>query len=110
MARITAKKSGTTIMIDIAGEAAAHHCAKACEFLKTVVEGNWISCRIDMTKTTDADVSNLQMLLSFRRSMSERGKAVAFAALSSDHAVTAAAASVGLSGEFSAAQEQHNGL
>lgn len=105
MARITAKKSGTTILIDIAGEAAAHHCAKACAFLKTIVDGNWTSSRIDMSKVTDADVSYLQMLLSFRRSMNEKGKTVTFAALPSDHAVTAAAALVGLSGEFAGAEE-----
>lgn len=109
MARITARKSGTTMLIDIAGEAAAHHCAKACEFLKTIVDGNCSGCRIDMTKTTEADLSYLQMLLAFRRSMNGKGKTVSFSDLPSGHAVTAAAASFGLSAEF-AAQEQNNGL
>jgi anti-anti-sigma regulatory factor len=87
MARIVAKKSGRSILVEISGEAGSAHAAKARDFFLSVVAGGYGACTVDLNKTTLMDMQYLQMLLSFQRSMEKSGEIVIFLPLPEEHPV-----------------------
>lgn len=96
MARIVAKKSGRSILVEIEGDALSQHAAKARDFFLSVVAGGYPSCTVDFKKTASMDMQYLQMLLAFRRSMEKSGEIVIFLPLPDEHPVLLFFANAGI--------------
>ena len=85
MARIVFKKKGTSMSVEVNGEATMQYAIKAKEYFLSVVNGECTDCTVDLKKTDGIDMSFLELLLSFRKTMIQKNKKIEFVQLPNDH-------------------------
>jgi hypothetical protein len=96
MARIVLKKSGTSMHIDVSGEATMRYAVKAKDYFASVVNGESAECRVDLEKVISMDLSFIEFLLSFQKTMIQKNKKIEFSQLADNHVVSSFLSRIGI--------------
>jgi ABC-type transporter Mla MlaB component len=69
----------------LSGDATMNHASKVRDFLLTLVSGEYDACEFDLKDVSGIDISFMELLVSFRMSMTREKKQVTFRSLPKDH-------------------------
>lgn len=100
MAKMTARKMGSTLLVEAAGELSISYAPKACNFFKSVSEGDYLACYLDMNNIEGIDLSFIELLLSFKRTMVSAGKTFIITKLPEDHIFSKSLSEIGIDQEI----------
>ena len=88
MAQIICRKKGSTVFVELKGDALLQWIPKAKELFGTLVSGNCTECHISVAEVKEIDLPYIELLSSFRRTMAREHKKVIFEPLPNDHPLT----------------------
>jgi anti-anti-sigma regulatory factor len=88
MARIICRKTGSIFFLELIGSASLQNAEKAKAFFLTIVNGNCSECHIDMSGIQEMDLSYVELLVSFSRTMERENKKLFFSKLPEGHPVS----------------------
>ncbi|HOU84596.1 MAG TPA: hypothetical protein PLA54_07605 [Spirochaetota bacterium] len=96
MAKMTAKKMGTTLLVEASGELSISYAPKAYKFFKSVVQEDYIACYLDLHNIEGIDLSFIELLLSFKRTMVSVGKTFIITKLPDEHVFAGSLSEIGI--------------
>ncbi|MGL4369172.1 MAG: STAS domain-containing protein [Spirochaetota bacterium] len=85
MAQIACKKNSNSINIEVSGNATMVTAEKSQDLLRDIISGPFQHCHIDLKNVTAADLSFLQLLISFQLSMLRARKTTTLEPLGNSH-------------------------
>ena len=100
MAKMTARKMGSTLLVEATGELTISYAPKACDFFKSVSRGDYLACYLDLQNVDGIDLSFIELLLSFKKTMVLSGKTFIITKLPEEHIFTKSLSEIGIDQEI----------
>lgn len=110
MARIVCKKKGSSMFVELSGEASLQNAPKAKEFFLSLVSGGCTECRINISGLSEIDLPYLELLISFRRTMERENRKTVFDPLPEGHPLAGFMALTGIRYALFRGEEVHDGI
>jgi len=87
------------MLIEVSGDATMQYAMKAKGYFMSVVNGEYTKCHVDLQAVDGIDLSFLEFLLSFQKTMILKNKNIEFGPLHEDHPVLKYLSRTGISSD-----------